>query len=349
MPTTRTFAYNTGSTFSGADQVGYVAAGTPTAGLTATGVTWRLGPDEDLGYVVAYPTSGPRTAGGGTEIISTNDIGYKRSLSKTDNSFIALSNQVGNQSFATLYAAKTWLNSNGYWTSWPGIVWSGLSLYLNPSSSMSYSGTGNTWYDLSGSGLSFNSYGSQTPFTTLGGASAFQFNDSGYWACTSNFNLVDLAGDCTLIMWIYNTDVPHNSRRTIFQKNGTIYAPYEQEIAVTWESATDLSWYSRYADYDYASTPAVDVGWTMMGIKMSTGKGTPCRTGFYSKNGGTWTNNYFCRSNNPIVPADAIIIGNGYSGVVQQGAIGMILCYNKMLSDAEILQNFNATKSIYGL
>lgn len=122
MASTRTFAYNTGATFAGADQVGYVAAGTPTAGLTATGATWRLGPDEDLGYIIAYPTSGPRTAGGGTEIIISNDIGYKRSLAKTDDAFIALANQIGNQSFASGSAAKTWLNDNGYWTSFQPYV-----------------------------------------------------------------------------------------------------------------------------------------------------------------------------------------------------------------------------------
>ena len=153
MPTTRTFAYNTGSTFAGADQVGFVAAGTPNAGLTATGVTWRSGPDEDPGYIIAYPTSGPRTAGGGTEIISVPDIGYKRSVAKTDGSFITLANGIGATTFSTPYNAKTWLNSNGYWTSWPGVVWSGLILYLDASSNISYPGTGNTWYDLSGNGF----------------------------------------------------------------------------------------------------------------------------------------------------------------------------------------------------
>jgi hypothetical protein len=87
----------------------------------------------------------------------------------------------------------------------------------------------------------------------------------------------------------------------------------------------------------------------MAGIKMSTGKGTACRTGFYSINGAAWYNNYFCRSNNPIVPADAIIIGTGYSGTVSQGSIGQVMCYNKMLSDTEVSQIYEATKSTYGL
>jgi hypothetical protein len=117
MPTYNTFAYNTGSTISGTEQVGSIAIGTPSAGFAATGKTWRRGPDEDLGYVIAYTTTEPRTAGGGTEIISGTDIGYKRSSAKTDNSFITLANGVGSTSFASGSAAKTWLNANGYWTS----------------------------------------------------------------------------------------------------------------------------------------------------------------------------------------------------------------------------------------
>jgi hypothetical protein len=118
MATNRNFAYNTGGQIAGTEQVGSIAIGTPTAGFAATGKTWRLGPDEDLGYIIAYTTTGQRTAGGGTEIISGTDIGYKRSIAKTDNSFITLANGVGASSFASASAAKTWLNANGYWTSW---------------------------------------------------------------------------------------------------------------------------------------------------------------------------------------------------------------------------------------
>ena len=50
----RPFAYNVGATPSGSDQVGNIAAGKPTAGYTASGLTWWGGPDEVPGYVIAY-------------------------------------------------------------------------------------------------------------------------------------------------------------------------------------------------------------------------------------------------------------------------------------------------------
>ena len=54
MATSRPFAYNTGSTITGTEQLGSIAIGTPTSGFTSTGLRWWSGPDEDLGYVIAH-------------------------------------------------------------------------------------------------------------------------------------------------------------------------------------------------------------------------------------------------------------------------------------------------------
>jgi len=230
------------------------------------------------------------------------------------------------------------------------IVQQGLVLNLDAGNPYSYAGAGSAWYDVSGNNLIFNSQGTtQTPFTTIGGSPCFDFNGSGYWECGTNFNLVDLGGDCTIIIWFYceTTAV----RRTIFEKAGTSYQSYQQEIAVTWETANDFSYYSRFnPSYDYASTAASTVNaWNMVGIKMSTGKTTAARTGFYSKNGSAWSASYNSQSNVALVAAGAIRIGSGYAGTVTDGYIGSVLCYNRMLTDAEILQNYNATKGRFGL
>lgn len=121
MPTARPFARNTGAAIAGTTQIGNLAVGTPTAGFAATGLPWWNGPDEELGYVIAtqvpsnnQPTPVPAT---------TASVGFWRSSALTDASFIDLAEYVARiagspQTFATAYAALTWLNTNGYWTSW---------------------------------------------------------------------------------------------------------------------------------------------------------------------------------------------------------------------------------------
>ena len=230
----------------------------------------------------------------------------------------------------------------------PRIVTDSIALCLDANAASSYSGSGSTWTDLA-QDLSFDAQGTQTPFTTAGGAKCFQFNNSGWWRCNSGFSQVDMAGACTLIMWVYATDL--TERDTIFEKAGTTYNSYEQEIAVTYEPAENFSWYSRQGSYDYGSTNAMTTNaWNMMGIKMSTGKiGGTARSGYYSKNGANWTSNYTVRSTNAITTAGEIRVGNGYAGVVESGYIAQVLVYEKELTNSEILQNFNAQKSRFGL
>jgi len=229
------------------------------------------------------------------------------------------------------------------------IVTSGLTLLLDASNINSYRGAGSVWVDQA-QGLLFNSTGAtQTPYTTLNGIKCFDFNGSGYWECSSGFSQVDLGGDCTIIMWFYCQTLAQ--RRTIFEKAGTSYASYEQEVAVTWEIANDFSYYSRYSPaYDYASTVANTVNaWNMIAIKMSTGKTTAARTGFYSKNGSAWQAAYTSRSSVALVAAGAIRVGSGYAGTVTDGYINSVYCYNKMLTDAEIAQNYNALRKKFSL
>ncbi len=88
----------------------------------------------------------------------------------------------------------------------------------------------------------------------------------------------------------------------------------------------------------------------MMAIKMSTGRTATARTGFYSKNGANWSANYNSRSNTALESALNIRVGYGYAGPVEgPNGIGAVLTYNKMLSDAEISDVYDAMKGRYGL
>ena len=119
MSTSRPFAYNTGSSITGTDQVGDLAIGTDMTKPYADnygGVQWWAGPDEDLGYVICRPIS----SGDQPNPLSIPCyIGFERSDALTDQSFVNLSNSVfpGNN-FSTAANAKSWMDTNGYWTSY---------------------------------------------------------------------------------------------------------------------------------------------------------------------------------------------------------------------------------------
>lgn len=233
----------------------------------------------------------------------------------------------------------------------PKIPTDQLKMCLDANNIKSHSGSSTTWTDLA-QGLPYPQIGI-LPLTKLfiSGSQAFAANTIAYWEGSTNTSTVDFGGDCTLVMWIYCI-TPAN-RRTIFEKVGNSYASYQQEIACTWETSNSISWYSRYdaaTGYDYAGTAAMTPNrWNMVGIKMSTGKTTTARTGFYSMDGGVWTSGYTSRTSTAIVPAGNIRIMNGYAGTMESGYMGMVLGYNKMLNDLEISQVFNATRSRFGV
>lgn len=118
MATTTPLSYNTGSTISGTIQIGNLSVGTTAQDYSTNpgGVKWWMGPDEDLGYVIAQSVSGntqPTPLSG-----VTASVGFFRSDDLTESSFITLSETISGQSFANGNDAVTWLNNNGYWTSY---------------------------------------------------------------------------------------------------------------------------------------------------------------------------------------------------------------------------------------
>ena len=121
----RPFAYNPSSnpTISGTTQVGDLAVGTPTSGFTNNPTFWN-GPDEDLGYVIAYPVSGGthQTPISGV----TAYLGFKGTKNMTnpfsDSTFLELVNSYIPSPpgpFSSATEASIFLTDNGYWNSYP--------------------------------------------------------------------------------------------------------------------------------------------------------------------------------------------------------------------------------------
>jgi hypothetical protein len=119
MPTTHVFARNTGSPINGTEQIGDLAIGVLSLNYTQSpgGVRWWNGPEEDSGYVICYPVSSQDRP---TPDGPIGTVGFKRSQDKTDASFIEVANLMtsGTTTFTNTTQAETWLNDNGYWTSY---------------------------------------------------------------------------------------------------------------------------------------------------------------------------------------------------------------------------------------
>jgi hypothetical protein len=109
MSTTTPFAINLGSAIQGTTQVGNIAIGASAQDYSSRpgGVTWYMGPDEDLGYIVAYQNG--------------SDPTFWRSAAKTDESLLLTINNLparsGQTPFVDINTATSWLTSNGYYYS----------------------------------------------------------------------------------------------------------------------------------------------------------------------------------------------------------------------------------------
>jgi len=82
---------------------------------------------------------------------------------------------------------------------------------------------------------------------------------------------------------------------------------------------------------------------------MSDGERYEARRGYSSLNGSAWGAAYTSRSVNPVKPAGAIRIGNGYAGTVENGAIARVMAWNREISDAEINAIFQAQRAQFGV
>lgn len=220
----------------------------------------------------------------------------------------------------------------------------GLVLDLNANN---YQSGASTWCD-SVYGMCFNSRNSgepytttPTPKTTVGKIPCIQFNGQSWWESANSTmnNRVDLRGAFTLVLiyWFPSNSARHN----LFDKSGTSYASYQQELATTWETDNTMSWYragGQDGTYDYASTKSYGTGrWTFISVKGTADHSA----GFYYDSSSGWVGNYGNRSNTNILQASTVKIGNGYTGIMEVGYLHCCMVWNVDLNSTRIGQVYN--------
>ena len=220
-------------------------------------------------------------------------------------------------------------------------VSSGLELYYDPSQSASYPGSGTTLYDLSGSGVNATIAGSPTDagnwFTFTGSQSIQTGNLAGLYAGWQHSLEVWFSPSAAGAVF---SDTGLGPTNTGYHATGLeVYqtGPFFQTNAMLWNGSVTRvgggtlslnSWYQLVRVYNGSNTADAylnKVKSSDTAITWSTP--TPGRY----LNFGSSDTTFFA------------------SGAAFQGKLGVIRLYNRVLTQDEVTQNYNATKSLYGL
>jgi hypothetical protein len=241
-------------------------------------------------------------------------------------------------------------NSGGEIRSFYNFPTDGLVLDLNANN---YQSGASTWCD-SVYGMCFNSRNSGEPYTTtptpkvwVSSVPAIAFNSASWWesANTTQTNRVDIMGPFTLILIYW---FPSNSqRRTIFEKAGTSYASYQQELACTWEVGNTMSYYragGQDGTYDYANTKAYTLNqWNFIAIKGTANH----NNGFYYTSSSGWVSDYGNRSDTNILRASTVRVGTGYAGTMDVGYLHSCMVWNVDLNSTRINEVYNYYSNLF--
>jgi len=387
------FTLNTGSFISGTQQIGNLAITDDPSSYP--GYTWWAGAEDTSRYVLANQV--PSRPANALIPGATVDFRFLGSTDKSDASYLALINSVSGQTFTNVQDATNWANDNGYYSSKGSsntMVTESLVLYVDAANASSYSGTGTTWYDLSGNGYNGTLVNGVTWSTGSGGTFLFtgsnlQYIDFGDPIETriTGSNFVTYQG------WFkgngcYNATALQDVNSTpIFSKyyaSGSspdlVAIGFFNDLVTRSGSHGDPNNNSGFVSYIYSSgsgngasisgyetlpygpfpnsvhtnTELYADQWYMVTFSILLGTDVALTASQYVNNQAFGTDNPAY----PLIPTGSFVndaplyIGSiqpeSGNEVYMYGECGAFWVYNKLLSQAEVTNNFNVTKARYG-
>lgn len=215
------------------------------------------------------------------------------------------------------------------------ITLNGLVLWLDASVGDSYPAGGNIWKDLSNS--KFNGTLVNNPIYSSANNGSLVFNGVNNFVQVTGSSTVSSA---TFIAWILR-----NGSQDLY--DGIIYSRSASTNGMSIANANQLgyTWNNEANTYNWASSLTVpNLNWCMCAISISSTSATAyvCQS-----TGITSAINNVSHASTTI---DNIKIGqDDFGSRWFTGNIAQCLIYNRALTSIEILQNFNATKSRFGL
>ena len=224
-----------------------------------------------------------------------------------------------------------------------GPVTSNLRLYYDPSNTSSYSGTGTTINDLSGNGL--NGTMSNITFTNP----YFTYNGS-----SSQISVVDNAllepgsGDWTIEFWVNHSVIAGASRVLIGKTDGGNAADWGYGIRTASNGNTYIEVGNGTTSITSPATALTINNWyQVVGVWTNVASNS---IALYLNGNSVGSNSHsFTSIKNT---TSSLYTGSFNGGQFSQwlnGRMGIVRMYNSALTGSQVLQNFNADKSKYGL
>jgi hypothetical protein len=277
-----------------------------------------------------------RSIGGGSGTIQAGQPVWWRTNDKTDAEVLRVINRLPQrpQNFADATSALAWVRGSSYYTVYPSIVTAGLNIHLDAGNTSSYPGSGTTWTSLTGSysgtlgaGVSYSSSnGGVLNFN--GGASA---SVNMYGTASA---LASITNNISVEAWYKSNNNYPAILRTGVSSSGFVFGYY---------SGTGTSWkVTKYGVIDLnAGAIPQDTAWHQVVLTYSSTTGARVYVdGALSSPTSANTSNISAGNEFSIGKSEAVQFN---------GSMGIFRWYSSVLSAADVTQNFNATRSRFGI
>ena len=215
----------------------------------------------------------------------------------------------------------------------PKVVTDGLVLYLDAANTKSYPGTGSNWFDLSGKNNHGDIIGGVTFSNSNGGSIVFD-GVSDYVNINGNTDSLNSISVYTVDIWIKSSYTGNN---VILEKGLNTKMVIQPESSFWWYGDAGVGYISKFEE-----SPSIRLNGSWLNICIS-----------HSSNSARF---YL----NSVLVAERFIsnISSNSSDIKlmsrdgtnsQSGSISSLKIYNRKLTDSEVLQNYSAKKSRFGL
>ena len=222
------------------------------------------------------------------------------------------------------------------------LVTSSLMLHLDASNATSYPGTGVTWTDISGNGKVVTLTNGPTYSATNGGYITFDGSNDYAITTTSLYNPTTFPNESVFVWW-YPTAAGNIISELGQATPNTGW--HDSNIEISTGGLISFSiWHGSLTNKVTSSAKSFNT-WYNLGFVYS---GTTLTAYINGASIGTTT---FTRQTNSVLyyTIGSIDGTNMGTGAYAAGNCGAFYNYNKALTSDEVLQNYNATKSRYGL